>query len=151
NSMLESKTLAAEARAAGLDKDPGVEKRVKIAVERTLALVRAEQIEREAAAAFDKRRDEFANRAREIYLTNKSKYSTPDQVKAAHILVRTEKRSKDDALKLAEEIRAKAVAAGADFSALAREYSEDSTAKTNGGELGWFIGSQMDPAFAKAS
>jgi len=38
--------------------------------------------------------------------------------------------------------------ANADFAALAREYSDDQTAKTNGGNLGWFAARQMDRDFS---
>lgn len=151
NSMLETKTLAAEARANGLDKDPSVQQRVAVAIDRALAVARAEQIEREAAAAFERRREEFVSRAREIYLTNKAKFARPEQVRADHILVRTEKRGNEEALKLALEIRAKAMQSGADFAALAREYSEDPTAKSNGGNLGWFSAAQMEPRFSAAA
>jgi len=148
NSMLEAKTLAADARANGLDKDPVMERRIALAVDRVLALARAEQIEREAGAAFDRRRDEFANRARELYTLDKAKYTVPEQIRAAHILVRTDRRGKEDALKLAQDVRAKALAGGADFAALAREFSEDKAVRTNGGDLGWFAAAQMDPAFS---
>jgi peptidyl-prolyl cis-trans isomerase C len=148
NSMVEAKTLAAEARANGLDKDPLIQRRIAVAVDKLLASARAQQIEREAGAEFDRRRDDFAARARELYAVNKAKYTLPEKVRAAHILVRTEKRAKDEALKLAREIRAKVVADGADFAALAREFSEDRSVTTNGGDLGWFAAAQMDPAFS---
>jgi peptidyl-prolyl cis-trans isomerase C len=148
NQMLETRTLAAEARANGLDKDPAVQSRIAAQTERMLALARVDQIEREAAAAFDRRRDEFVGRAREIYLTEKQKYTLPEQVRAAHILIRNDQRTSEEALKLAREVRAKALAAGADFAALAREYSEDQSAKTNGGDLGWFAARQMDRGFS---
>jgi len=148
NSMLEAKTLAADARANGLDKDPVMERRIALAVDRVLARARADQIEREAGAAFDRRRDEFVNRARELYALDKAKYTMPEQIRAAHILVRTDRRGKEAALKLAQDVRAKALAGGADFAALAREFSEDQTARTNGGDLGWFAAARMDPAFS---
>ncbi len=101
NGMLESRTLAAEARASGLDKDPAVQARVAVQIDRTLATARRDQIEREAGAAFDRRREDFAGRAREMYLLDKDKYTVPPKVRATHILIRTEKRGKAEALKLA--------------------------------------------------
>ncbi len=148
NALLETKTLAAEARANGLDKDPMVQRRAALAVERVLALARRDQIEREAGAEFDRRRDEFVVRAREIYAIEKARFTTPEQVRAAHILVKLDRRGKDEALKLAQEIRVRARAEGADFAALAREFSEDRTVATNNGDLGWFSAAQMDPAFS---
>ena len=147
NSLLETKTLAAEARAQGLDKDPDVQARIAAQIDRVLAVARSEQIEREAEAAFERRRDEFVGRAREIYLVDKGKYTIPEQVRVAHILIRTDKHSKEEALKLAQEVRARAVAAGADFNAVARQYSEDASVKTNGGNLGWIVERQVDRAF----
>ena len=147
NSMLETKTLAVEARAQGLDKDPEVQARIAAQTERVLAIARSKQIEREAEAAFDRRRDDFAGRAREIYLLDKAKYTTPEQVRVTHILIRTDKHSKDEALKIAQEVRARVAAPGADFSALARQYSEDASVKSNGGALGWILARQVDRAF----
>jgi len=151
NTMLESRTLAAEARASGLDKDPMVQARVAAQIDRTLAAARRDQIEREAAAAFERRRENFAGRAREIYLLDKDKYTLPPKVRAAHILIRTDKRGKDEALRLATQIHAKAIAPAADFGALAVEFSEDLNAKTNNGDLGWFEAKQMDRAFWRAA
>jgi parvulin-like peptidyl-prolyl isomerase len=147
NTLLETKTLAVEARAKGLDKDPEVQARIAAQTERILALARSDQIEREAEAAFDRRRDEFVGVAREYYLTEKDKYTTPEQVSVAHILVRTDRHSKEEALKLAQEVRAQVVAAGADFASLARKYSEDPSAKSNGGSIGWVVARQVDKAF----
>ena len=66
---------------------------------------------------------QFVGVAREYYLTEKDKYTTPEQVSVAHVLIRADKRSREEALKLAQEIRSLAVADGADFTALARKYS----------------------------
>ncbi|MDC0671859.1 foldase protein PrsA [Nannocystis radixulma] len=72
------------------------------------------------------------------------------KVHTRHILVRyagaknadaTTTRSKDDARKLATELRAEARKPGADFGALAKQHSEDSSAE-HGGDLGW-VGSGM--------
>ena len=147
NSMLETKSLAVEARAQGLDKDPEVQARIAAQIDRVLAMARSEQIEREAEAAFDRRRDDFVGRAREIYLVDKAKYTAPEQVRVAHILIRTDKHSKDEALKIAQEVRARVVADGADFSAVARQYSEDASVKSNGGNIGWISARQVDRAF----
>jgi len=147
NAILETKSLAVEARAQGLDKNPDVQARIAAQTDRVLAMARSEQIEREAEAAFDRRRDDFVGRAREIYLVDKAKYTVPDQVRVTHILVRTDKHSKDEALKIAQEVRTRVVADGADFSALARQYSEDASVKSNGGNLGWISARQVDRAF----
>src|SRR5262252_3188228 len=106
NSLLENKTLAVEARAQGLDKDPEVQARIAALTDRVLAQARSEQIEREAEATFERRRDEYIGLAHEYYLTEKAKYTTPEQVNVTHILIRTDKHSKEEALKLAQEVHA---------------------------------------------
>jgi preprotein translocase subunit SecD len=55
-----------------------------------------------------------------------------------------------DAKKLAEEILVKTKAKGADFSALAKEFSNDPSAQQNGGDLGWAKPGQFVPEFETA-
>jgi peptidyl-prolyl cis-trans isomerase D len=80
------------------------------------------------------------------YEDNEQQYATPEQVRASHILLKTE--GKDDAAvkKQAEELLAKAKA-GADFAELATKYSEDDSSKVKGGDLGLFPKGQMVPEF----
>ena len=68
---------------------------------------------------------------------NEQQYTTPEQVKASHILLKTE--GKDDATvkKQAEDLLAK-VKGGADFAELATKFSEDDSSKVKGGHLGFF-------------
>jgi peptidyl-prolyl cis-trans isomerase D len=84
------------------------------------------------------------------YEDNLQQYSTPEQVRASHILLKTE--GKDDAAvkKQAEELLAR-VKAGADFPQLATKYSEDDASKTKGGDLDFFPKGQMVPEFDKAA
>ncbi|MDQ2962815.1 MAG: peptidyl-prolyl cis-trans isomerase, partial [Pseudomonadota bacterium] len=107
-------------------------------------------IESDAAAAFEARQADFAATARETYLLNKEKYRRPEQISASHILFDPARRGNDAALALAKETRAKLLA-GANFATVAAEVSDDPTAKTNAGELGWFGSNKMDPAFTKAA
>jgi peptidyl-prolyl cis-trans isomerase SurA len=66
---------------------------------------------------------------------------TPQLVReysARHILIRTsELVSSEDALESVRNIRGRIVA-GEDFAKLAKEFSEDSTNKNQGGDMGWF-------------
>jgi peptidyl-prolyl cis-trans isomerase C len=118
--------------------------------ERLYAQLKVAEIDVVAAAGFDAKRPQWEARAREIYQIDRAKYSTPEQVSASHILFDTKARTNDEARKLAAEALAKANA-GADFNVLAREVSEDRSAKSNSGQLGWFGFGEMDPAFAKAA
>jgi peptidyl-prolyl cis-trans isomerase D len=84
------------------------------------------------------------------YEDNEAQFSTPEQVRASHILLKTE--GKDDAAvkKQAEDLLAK-VKGGADFAKLATQYSEDDTSKVKGGDLDFFPKGQMVPEFDTAA
>jgi protein-export membrane protein SecD len=55
-----------------------------------------------------------------------------------------------DAKTRAEDVLKKVLAKGADFAALAKQYSEDTGSKANGGDLGCFAKGKMIPAFENA-
>ena len=84
------------------------------------------------------------------YRDNQQLYSTPEQVRASHILFKTE--GKDDAAvkKAAEAVLARAKA-GADFAALAKQYSEDEGSKDKGGDLDYFSRGAMAKEFEDAA
>jgi peptidyl-prolyl cis-trans isomerase D len=86
-----------------------------------------------------------------FYQSNIQQYSTPEQVRARHILFQIGDGDEAAVRKTAEEILAKAKAAGADFSALATQYSEDEGSKANGGDLDYFGRGRMVPAFEEAA
>lgn len=148
--LLVTKSLAAQARTARLDKDPQVQARLALEVDRLHAGLQIAKIEEDAGREFDKRRPQLEARARELYLANREKYRVPEQVSASHILFDTKKRTPEEALKLTQETRAK-ILAGADFSVLAKQLSDDPSAQTNGGRIDYFDKGQMDPAFSNAA
>ena len=150
NSLLVSKTLAARARALGLDREPVIERRMAIESDRFLATQMIDKIESDARADFDRNMERNVARARELYLAGGRKYATAEEIDASHILFSIEKRGKEAALAAAQAARGRLVA-GADLSALAKELSDDPSAKTNGGRLSWFAQGAMDPAFEKAA
>ncbi len=78
---------------------------------------------------------------KKFYEQNKEKFKSSEQIKASHILVKTEKEAKD----IAAQIKA-----GGNFEELAKKHSTDSSA-TKGGDLGWFGKGSMVPAFEKAA
>lgn len=148
--MLMERTLAAQARAEKLDQQPEHAARLAAEIDRLYAQLKIADVEESAAREFDAKLPGWEQRARELYTVDRAKYATPEQLTASHILFDTKTRPRDEALKLANEARAKVVG-GADFNQLARELSDDRTAKQNGGKLDWFSARDMDPAFAKAA
>ena len=150
NQILINKTLAKQALADGLDRDPEIAARLAHEIDRFYAEAEVLKIEKDAGAYFDAHSSEFLAKARETYLLDKKRYVQPEQVSASHILFTVAKHDKDAALALAQEARAK-LAAGADFATLAKEVSDDPSVATNGGALGWFSASKMDPPFSRAA
>ena len=150
NTLLVDKTLAKEARDVGLDRNEEIARRLALETDRFLAQAMIGKIENDAAAEFDAKQADFLAAARETYMLNKEKYRRPEQISASHILFDSAKRGNDAALALAKETRAKLLA-GANFATVAAEISDDPTAKTNGGGLGWFGPGKMDPAFSKTA
>jgi len=148
--MLVQKSLAAQARNAGLDKRPDVKARLDLEVEKFLSAVEIEAVDAAAVAEFNANIARYEARARELYLVDKSAFTTPAQVSATHILFDPRKRGAEAARTLAIETRAK-IAAGADMGKLAREISDDPSSSQNAGTLGWFSQKDMDPSFAAAA
>ncbi len=90
----------------------------------------------------------------EYYGSHPQEFQQAEQVHALHILIRP--KTMDDAgwkeaLARANEAHAKAVAPGADFAALARQYSDDPGSKESGGDLGWFTRGRMVKEFEDAA
>lgn len=87
---------------------------------------------------------------KEYYEANKSQYSRPEQVKARHILLSL--KDKDEtAVKAQADDLVKQLRAGADFTAFAKQYSEDPGSKDNGGDLGFFERGRMVGEFEKVA
>lgn len=80
---------------------------------------------------------------KDYYEKNKANFATtPEQVKASHILVKT----KEEAEAILKQLKQ-----GADFATLAKEKSTDTATKDNGGDLGYFGRNQMEAAFETAA
>lgn len=72
------------------------------------------------------------------------------EYKTRHILIKPDAvRSPDKAKELAANVRAELVG-GANFSDIARQYSEDPLSAAKGGDLGWIRTEQVVPGFADA-
>ncbi len=113
--------------------------------------------------------------AKDYYNNNISKFKYPEQVRAAHILIKVNPeemaaalKQKDSKLsdeeisaKINDEIKAKESKANelysklkadsSQFAKLAKENSEDTVSAANGGDLGFFAKQDMVPEFANAA
>jgi len=84
------------------------------------------------------------------YNNNIEQYTTPEQVRASHILLKTE--GKDEAaVKAKIEELLKQARGGADFAELARKNSEDEGSAKNGGDLDFFQRGRMVAEFDQAA
>ena len=85
-----------------------------------------------------------------FYKQNLQQYQTPAQVRASHILLKLEGKDEKQVQALADDI-AKKAKAGADFAALAKQYSEDDSNNMNGGDLDYFGRGRMVAEFEQAA
>lgn len=142
--ILVTKTLAAQAREAGIHEEAAVKAEIAAATEKILARHRTERVE--AAMAVP----DLAKRAEELYKSDSRKYTEKDIVHAMHILIDARCRSADAAKARALEARAE-LSAGKSFADVARKYSDDPSAAKNGGDLGPILIDNLAPAFVEAA
>lgn len=78
----------------------------------------------------------------QYFKENEEQLGEPEQVRARHILVKTEA----EAQQVIDDLKA-----GGDFAALAAQRSQDPGSKDNGGELGFFRRGELVPEFEQAA
>jgi peptidyl-prolyl cis-trans isomerase C len=133
--LVKRELLYKEALKKGLDKDPEYLKKTEDFKKITLVgLLLQKEIESKAKVSDQEVRD--------YYEKNKEKFAPVTQIKASHILVKTEEEAK----KILEKLKK-----GEDFAQLARKYSIDTASAKNGGDLGYFTRGQMVPEFEAAA
>ena len=79
---------------------------------------------------------------KEFYDNNSDKFRIGTEIKASHILVKTEDEAKDIVSKLKK---------GSEFSSLAKKHSLDKASGAKGGDLGYFGRGKMVPEFERAA
>jgi peptidyl-prolyl cis-trans isomerase D len=84
------------------------------------------------------------------YNDNLELVSTPEQVRASHILFKTAGKDEATVRAAAEKVLAQ-VKAGSDFAELAKKYSEDESNAKVGGDLDYFARGRMVPEFDEAA
>ncbi len=92
---------------------------------------------------------------KKFYDENKKEFEHPELVRASHILIRVPEDASDDVVaekKKAAQAALKRVTTGKeDFTAVAKEVSEEPGAKQSGGDLNFFPKDRMVPEFANAA
>jgi peptidyl-prolyl cis-trans isomerase D len=88
---------------------------------------------------------------RGYYDAHKAEYTQEDQVQARHVLVMVnDQRNDAQAQARIQEAKAK-LAGGADFAAVAKQYSDDTASKDKGGDVGYFGRNRMVKEFEDAA
>ena len=134
DTMVIRELILQQASKDGLDKNAELEEKLKDLKKRLVVesyLKKKVEIESQVSDAD----------LQKFYEQNKDKFKTGEQIRASHILVKTDKEAKD----ILAQIKA-----GGNFDELAKKYSVDSSA-AKGGDLGWFGKGSMVPVFEKAA
>lgn len=133
DSMVVREIILEQAKKDGVDKSQEVADRLEDLRKRLIVETYLKKKVEQEAQVSDAELKKF-------YDENQEKFKTGAQVKASHILVKSEKEAQDILAQLK---------GGASFEELAKKYSTDSTA-SKGGDLGWFSKGAMVPEFDKA-
>lgn len=132
--LVKKEILYQEAVKKGFDKDSGYLKKVDDFKKITLVGILLEKEIEAKATVSEKDIKDYYEKHKEDF--------TPSQIKASHILVKTEQEAKDIAERLNK---------GEDFAKIAKKSSIDTASAKNGGDLGFFSPGQMIPEFESAA
>jgi peptidyl-prolyl cis-trans isomerase C len=134
--MKKTEILSLEAKKAGIDKDP-------VFIGKIDEFKRVNLVNALVVKAFKPEMAKVTPEDVKAYYDNNSKdFTAPEQVKASHILVKTEAEAKEAAEKIKK---------GTDFAAVAKAVSIDKMTADKGGDLGFFSKGQMEPSFDEAA
>ncbi len=140
------KVMAQAARAKGLDKDPGVQ----IQQDYSHARLLTEALIDEFYAAAGE--PNYESLDRESYLADPKRFEIPEQVHAEHILIAVnDKQSETAALEKANDLYARVKKDKKAFADIAKKHSDDPSAASNSGDLGFFPREAMVRPFSDAA
>ncbi|MFT5140216.1 MAG: peptidyl-prolyl cis-trans isomerase C [Lysobacterales bacterium] len=143
--LMVNKIMAADAYRVGIDQDPLVQERLKLAVEEELALIRNEQLNRNAPEA------DFDALAYEIYLAKQDEFYTQEVIDVSHILISTKQRDEDEASKLAESLKSQLDLDPSIYDEMIIEFSEDPSKDANKGHFPSVVRGQMVRSFERVA
>ena len=134
DTMVIRELILQQARKDGIDKSPEVAAKLDDLKKRVVVEAFLKKKVEEQAGLADADLQKF-------YDANKDKFKTGEQVRASHILVKSEQEAQDILGQLKK---------GGNFEELAKKHSTDSVG-AKGGDLGWFGKGSMIPAFEKVA
>ena len=135
NEIVNREILYQEAQKKGLEKTPDFQKKLEDFKKITLV---TELFEKEIISKVKVSDQEL----KDYYDKHKEEFTPTIQIKASHILVKTE----DEAKKVLDRLKK-----GEKFGDIAKAVSIDAGSAKNGGDLGYFSKGQMVPEFEKAA
>lgn len=133
--LVKKEMLYQEAKKKGFETNSDYQKKLEDFKKLTLISLLLEKEIEDKAKVNDKD-------VKDYYEKHKADLTTNNQVRASHILVKSE----DDAKKILDQVKK-----GGDFAKLAKDKSIDTGSAQNGGDLGFFSRGQMVPEFDKAA
>ena len=133
--MVKTEILYLEAKKEGLDRDPAYVTMVNDYRKFALVSLMLDRMVSSHTAVSDRE-------ARDYYEKHRESFTMPRQIRASHILVKTESEAEDILRKIRK---------GVDFKKLARERSIDINTADNGGDVGFFAPGEMSPEFEKVA
>ncbi|WP_156125771.1 peptidylprolyl isomerase [Paraburkholderia kururiensis] len=148
----ETALLADSARRQGVDEDGVVAAKIRVAVDTVLAEAERDRLYRTATVTDDDVRKRFEAQPGaydEYALSHIFIACSQSSTTAANAAPQAPQRSAQAALARARQIKAR-LAAGADFDALARAYSDDRSSAQEGGHLPGSLGMFLAPEFGPA-
>jgi hypothetical protein len=134
--ILVDKTLSADARAKGLDKDPEIARRIAAETDRILAQAVMQREQAQWEAQFDARPN-LDDAARERWLAMPDRYREPEQYQVTVLRYAFDKHGGSEGAREKAGDARRRIAAGGDMAAIAKAESDDPTAATTGGKLDW--------------
>lgn len=133
--LVKKEVLYQEAQKRGLENDGEYKRKLEEFKKLTLISLLLEKEIEDKVKIGDKE-------ARAYYDSHKEEFMTNNQIRASHILVKTEEEAKG----ILGELKK-----GADFAKLAKSKSIDTGSANNGGDLGYFSRGQMVPEFERVA
>ena len=125
--LLQTRQIAAAARAAGFDDAAVIAARMQLAAERELAKTWLENIMTNAPEA------DYTALAKEYYIGHTDEFMNTEMLDVSHILISTETRTEEEALALISDMAARLAEDPGLFDALVDEFSEDPAKANNRG------------------